>query len=155
MAQTSLMQLSTLPRVPEKAKKIIVSFLQEDEPLSALMQDAMSLVAAPEAKAFESKSGGVIEMVTNLGEKFNDEKDELEKQESTERHTYEMMAQELTDQIEGAVRERAATLSHKKKREGDKATAEGELSDTSATLAADEKFLADLTSECQQKTVDF
>merc|ERR1719420_2427985 len=112
MAQTSLMQLSTLPRVPEKAKKIIVSFLQEDEPMSALMQDAMSLVAAPEAKAFESKSGGVIEMVTNLGEKFNDERDELEKQEASDRHTHEMMAQELTDQIEGAVRERAATLSH-------------------------------------------
>merc|ERR1719420_2094862 len=65
------------------------------------------------------------------------------------------MAQELTDQIEGAVRERAATLSHKKKRETEQAAAEGDEAETSAALAEDEKFLADLTSECEQKTVDF
>merc|ERR1719313_3048549 len=43
----------------------------------------------------------------------------------------------------------------KAKREQDKADAEGELVDTKATLAEDEKFLSDLTAECEQKNIDF
>merc|ERR1719443_1008872 len=94
-------------------------------------------------------------MVTDLSEKFNDERDELEKTESNNRHAFDMMAQELTDQIEGGVRERTSTASFKQKRLTDKASAEGEKSDTSAALAEDEKFLADMTAECEQKAVDF
>merc|ERR1719160_954991 len=142
-----------------KARKIIASFLQEtdslDSPMSALMQDAQELVAAPEAAAFESSSGGVIEMVTQLGEKFEDEKGDLEKKESEERHTSDMMCQELTDQIEMAVQERTSTASTKSKRESDKAAAEGDKSDTSNVKGEDEKFLADLTAECEQKAADY
>merc|ERR1719298_315620 len=35
------------------------------------------------------------------------------------------------------------------------AEAKGDLADTSASLAEDEKFLADLDSECKQKSFDF
>lgn len=151
---TSLLEVSALPRLPEKAKKVIVSFLQQDGPVSALMQDAAEY-DAPEAAAFESSSGGVINMVTELGEKFQDEKNELEKQESEGRHSYDMMSQQLTDQIEQAVQDRTSKKAHKNKRLSDKAGAEGEQSDTSKGLAEDEKFLSDLTSECEQKATDF
>merc|ERR1719191_753153 len=43
----------------------------------------------------------------------------------------------------------------KAKTEEDKATAEGDLADTKASKAEDEKFLSDLTSECEQKAIDF
>merc|ERR1719146_29599 len=46
-------------------------------------------------------------------------------------------------------------MAFKAKRETDKADATGELADTEATLAEDEKFLAYLTAECEQKSVDF
>merc|ERR1719421_2537367 len=94
-------------------------------------------------------------MVTDLGEKFNDERDELEKVEANDRHAFDMMSQELTDQIEMGVQERTSTASHKSKRLTDKASAEGEYADTETALKEDEKFLADMTAECEQKAVDF
>merc|ERR1719281_2089721 len=151
--QVSLVQLAQMPKLPAKAKQIITAFLQRDsEPLSALMQDAQEMIAAPEAAAFEGSSGGILSMIEDLEAKFNDERDDLEKKEAEERHTYDMMAQELTDQIEGAVRERKSQMSIKGKRLSDKAAAEGDHADTSAVLAADEKFLADTTATCEQKS---
>merc|ERR1719333_480802 len=63
--------------------------------------------------------------------------------------------QDLNNQITYATEERDSKLAFKAKRETDKATAEGENEDTKATLAEDTKFLADLTTECAQKAVDF
>merc|ERR1719421_2501842 len=97
----------------------------------------------------------IIEMVESLGEKFEDERAEVEKKEANEKHTYDMMMQDLNNQITYATEERDAKLAFKAKRETDKATAEGENEDTKATLAEDTKFLADLTTECAQKAVDF
>jgi len=157
--QTSLVQLSSLDRVPAKAKNLIMAFLQRDAPESALMQDAEALEAgypaAPEARGFESSSGGIIDMVQKLGEKFEDERSELEKKESNDRHSFDMMAQELTDQVEAGNRERNVKISSKAQNEQDKSSAQGEQSETSATLAEDEKFLGDLTAECEQKAADF
>merc|ERR1719262_1491750 len=125
--QVSLTELSQLPKLPAKAKQVITAFLQRDsEPLSALMQDAQEMIAAPEAAAFEGSSGGILQMIYDLGAKFNDERDDLEKKEAEERHTCDMLAQELTDQIEGAVRERKSQSSTKGKRLTDKAAAEGD-----------------------------
>merc|ERR1719504_119575 len=94
-------------------------------------------------------------MIEDLEAKFNDERDDLQKKEAEERHSFDMMAQELTDQIEGAVRERKSQLSNKNKRESDKAAAEGDHADTSAVLASDQKYLADTTATCEQKAADF
>merc|ERR550537_1780391 len=53
LAQTSLLELSNLPKIPAHAKQVITAFLQQGkEPLNALMQDA-AIYAAPEAAAFE------------------------------------------------------------------------------------------------------
>merc|ERR1719472_315392 len=46
-------------------------------------------------------------------------------------------------------------VAFKAKTEEEKATNEGDLGDTKASKADDEKFLADLTAECEQKTIDF
>merc|ERR1719321_1838847 len=156
LMQTSLTAVSQLPKIPAHAKQVITAFLQRDsEPMSALMQDAQEMIAAPEAAAFESSSGGILTMIQDLEAKFNDERDDLEKKEAEERHTFDMLAQELTDQIEGAMRERKSQFSTKGKKESEKAAAEGDHADTSAVLASDEKYLADITATCTQKEADF
>merc|ERR1719451_22162 len=91
-------------------------------------EDANSLESrAPEAAAFESSSGGVIDMVTELGEKFEDERTALEKKESEESHAHNMMVQGLVNQIKAAGQERSSAVSTKSTREQDKAAAEGDL----------------------------
>merc|ERR1719456_143964 len=114
LVQTSLTSLSQLPKIPAHAKKVITAFLQRDsEPMSALMQDAAEMIAAPEAAGFEGSSGGILQMISDLEAKFNDERDDLEKKEAEERHSYDMLAQELTDQIEAALAERKSQFSTK------------------------------------------
>merc|ERR1719335_1789417 len=113
------------------------------------------MVAAPEAAAFEGSSGGIVQMISDLEAKFNDERDDLEKKEADERHSFDMMAQELTDQVEAAVAERKSQLSTKNQCLSDKAKSEGESADTSAVLTSDEKYLSDITATCEQKKSDF
>merc|ERR1719379_2560735 len=94
-------------------------------------------------------------MVESLGDKFEDERAAIEEKESTEKHSYDMMMQDLNSQVAHATEEMDSKVAFKAKREEEKATAEGDLADTKAVLADDEKFLSDLTVECEQKAIDF
>merc|ERR1719498_2119927 len=89
--------MSQLPAVPEKARREIASLLQEGTDLS---------VTAPEAATFESQSGGVLEMVEGMGEKFEDKKDEIEKEEMKKKFAFESVAQDLLNSIKDATAER-------------------------------------------------
>merc|ERR1719375_255055 len=147
--------LMSLNKVPAQAKNKILAFLQ-NAPTNALLQDA-EMLEQPQAKAvnYESSSGSIIEMVESLGDKFEDERAALEEKEATEKHSYDMMMQDLNSQVAHATEEMDSKVAFKAKTEEDKATNEGELADTKASKADDEKFLADLTAECEQKAIDF
>jgi hypothetical protein len=153
LLQTSFLELGSSRHLSSHQKKVFMSFIQEP---NMLLQDAADAEnAAPEAAAFESSSGGVIDMVTELGEKFEDERTALEKKESQDSHAHNMMVQGLVNQIKAAGQERGSAASSKSTREQDKAAAEGDLADTKSSLAEDEKFLAEMTAECEQKEVDY
>ena len=64
--QASLVQLKTLKLTLDDAKKAIDAFLRQDP-------DEGLVVSAPEANAYEFQSGGVIEMLEKLLDKFNTE----------------------------------------------------------------------------------
>jgi len=156
-ARESLSKMTELTLVPVHARKAIMAFLQSG-PNNALLQDAEALMNnQPQAsvKNYEGSSSGVIQMVEGLGAKFDDERSELEKKEANNRHAYDMLSQDLTSQIANGKDERESKTARKAGREQDHAAAEGDLADTTATLKEDEKFLADLTAESEQKTSDF
>jgi len=152
---SELENLLNLNKIPAQSKNKILAFLQ-DKPTNALLQDA-EMIEQPQAKVmnYESSSGGVIQMVEELGDKFEDERDALEKKEANEKHSYDMMMQDLNSQVSHATEERDSKVAFKASKEQEKATAEGDLADTKAVLADDQKFLTDLTVECEQKAVDF
>merc|ERR1719478_724514 len=100
----------------------------------------------PQANAFESSTGGVEEMVKGLGDKFELEKEEMEKEPA-----YQMMVSDLADQIENAKTSRDEKTSTKAAREQAAGEARGDLVDTDNTMKEDEKFLSDLNVECEQK----
>merc|ERR1719482_732048 len=77
-AQASLLQVTKMERVPENVKRSIYSFLATDE---EVIQPAGMSVSAPEANAYEFQSGGVVEMLEKLLDKFRDERSTLEKDE--------------------------------------------------------------------------
>merc|ERR1719160_155555 len=65
-----IQNLLNLNKIPAQAKNKILAFLQ-DKPTNALLQDA-ELIDQPQAKSMDyvSSSGGIIQMVEELGDKF-------------------------------------------------------------------------------------
>merc|ERR1719389_772839 len=122
----------------------------------ALLEEGSSLKRGrQQPKTYESSSGGVIDMVKKLGDKFKAERYELEKAEAKKQHASDMIVQDLTDSIERATTARDEKMSTKAQREKDKSSAEGDLADTTITLGEDTKFLSDLSAECEAKSVEF
>mmetsp|Transcript_92272 Transcript_92272/g.266309 ORF Transcript_92272/g.266309 Transcript_92272/m.266309 type:complete len:673 (-) Transcript_92272:81-2099(-) len=151
--QASLAQVSklkTMSLIPNEAKKAIDLFLVQGA------QDPEGLeVSAPEAAGYEFRSHGIIEMLEKLHDKFVDERTALEKAEMNSKHAFDMLVQDLTAQIEQATTDRGEKAETKAKKLQAKADAEGDLSDTTTTKEADEKYLSDLVATCEQKASDF
>merc|ERR1719388_248547 len=66
-------------------------------------------VSAPQANAYEFQSSGIVDMLEKLKDKFEDERTDLEKEESNARHAYEMLMQDLTAQIATPTRPTSTT----------------------------------------------
>jgi len=150
-AQAALTQVEAAKLIPPDARRVITAFLAQGDRVE---QDPLD-VSAPEANAYEFQSGGVIEMLEKLKDKFQDEKNDLEKQEMESKHAYEMLAQDLTEQVKAATQERTRHAQTKAQHLEAAASAKGEAADTTATRDTDTTFLADTTSTCKLKASDF
>jgi len=146
--QASLIQLKKLKLIPDDAKRVIDAFLQQDP-------DEGLAVSAPEANAYEFQSGGVVEMLEKLLDKFIEERTTLEKEEMNSKHAYDMLMQDLNAQVAQAKTDRDEKAEFKADTLQSKADAQGDLQDTTSTRDEDEKYLADLTATCEQKASDF
>lgn len=147
-AQASLIQISSSPRMNERAKKIVTSFLQTDP-------DAALLQGTPEAAAFEGKSGAVIEVVHDLGEKERDHRKEIEEAEANRLNAHNLQVNSLDGDVKKAKMEISMKASAKAQREEDRGSANGDLSDATTARNDDQKYLEDLNAECSLKTTDF
>jgi DNA repair exonuclease SbcCD ATPase subunit len=94
-------------------------------------------------------------MLTKLGTKFEDERTELEKEETNARHAFEMLSQDLKAQIDQATQARTEKAEAKAKALQAAADAKGDLQDTTTTRDDDSKYLSDLTATCEQKSAAF
>merc|ERR1719502_1602639 len=149
-AQASLLQVMSMKYVPEKAKRVINSFLQRDP--EAMLQSRMG---APEADAYEFQSEGVIQMFDDLEHKMADERSDGQKTEMNQKHSYDLLMQDLVNRLDRTNDERARDAAEKAAKEQALADAQGEKADTEATLAEDEKYLAELRQMCKTKTAEF
>merc|ERR1719191_2617340 len=158
-----LMQLnkgSILALLQSGDRTTVKSLMQKIDPAKALLQEAEDEGIAidqpnPQAAAYEGSSGGIIDLVEKLGEKFTEELRALEKAEFNAKSAHAMMTKDLEGQIESAKMEKGMKTTTKAKTLEAEAEAKGDLADTEASKAEDEKFAADLDSECKTKSFDF
>lgn len=111
--------------------------------------------SAPKANAYEFASGGVIEMLKSLEDKFNEEKSALEKEEQEAQFAFEKLLQNMQDNIENdttIMKRRNATRDTERATSAEKS---GEKKKTEDDKAADTKFLSDTTTECKLKAEAF
>jgi len=143
----SLVSLKAL-NLQTTAQAAVMRFLEgSEDPALALLEQT--------PKTYESSSGGIVDMVKELGKKFKEEKYQLEKEEDTKRHASDMIVQDLTGSIDRSTKEQSDKMATKSQREKDAAEAKGDLADTTASVASDTEYLADLTKECSTKAADF
>jgi len=146
--QTEAFLQAVMPIVPVEKQHIITAFLATDPEVSLAQQ-------APEAHGYEFQSGGVIEMLENLKEKFIDERSELQKAEMNAKHAYEMLMQDMRASIDHNTEGKDAKSAMKGKKLAAAAQAKGDIADTTQTRDDDQKYLTDLVATCQQKASDF
>merc|ERR1740130_287259 len=139
--------LGKMTLIPESAKQSIASFLSDS--------DSGIDVSAPGANAYEFQSGGIVDMLEGLLDKFIAKKTALEKEESESKQAFEMLLQDLNAMIARSTEERDTAKATKSKKLGKKASDEGTLKDTTEVRAEDQKYLDDLSATCEQKAADF
>merc|ERR1719155_371477 len=89
--------------------------------------DEDSELGAPAPDAYKSKSGGIVDVLTDMKEKAEKELSELRKAESNTQHNYDMLKQGLTDSISAATSEMDEAKKDMAEAEETKSVAEGEL----------------------------
>merc|ERR1719375_3041185 len=151
--QKDLKKVASLKKIPASSRKILWAFLSMTPP--ALVQEDPLAVTAPEAATYEFQSGGVVEMLGKLEDKFRGELHDLEKAEILAGQEFTLQIQELVNQIEMATDESEMKTKVKAERAQDEAAAKGDLATTEADLATDSKYYKDLLAECHQKAKDY
>jgi len=144
----ALKDLNLIPKEAKRALDVFLSRNQDEE--AALLQ-----VSAPEANAYEFQSQGIIDMLQKLLDEFVAELTTAEKEESDSVHAFQMLSQDLNNNIEQTTAARDEKAALKAKKLQAKADAEGDLTDTTTTRDDDVKYLEDMTAECEQKAADF
>jgi len=147
----ALTQVTQLKLIPEKSKKVITAFLAQGDELGSHLLD----VSAPQANAYEFQSSGVVDMLEQLHDKFEDERTDLQKAEKNQRHAYEMVAKDLTAQVKRAGEDREAKAREKSMKQSKAAADKEDLAQTTQTRDSDQKFVDELVAECSTKQSDF
>jgi hypothetical protein len=117
--------------------------------------DDDSETGAPEAAAYESHSGGIIDTLNGLLEQATSQLDAATKAETTNKNNFDMLKQGLTDEIKFANKDMDESKKELAESGEIKAGAEGDLAVTSKALAEDMAALADLHNNCMTKAQDF
>merc|ERR1719420_2094191 len=145
-AATALNQVSESQLFPKESKKILDAFL-------AMNTD--DVLMAPEANAYEFQSKAIVDMLSKLLGKFDDERTTLEEEETAAKQSFDMLKADLANQLAAANEARTQNAEAKAKALQGAADSKGALQDTVTTRDDDEKYSADLTATCEQKSTDF
>mmetsp|Transcript_102869 Transcript_102869/g.330039 ORF Transcript_102869/g.330039 Transcript_102869/m.330039 type:complete len:686 (+) Transcript_102869:56-2113(+) len=110
---------------------------------------------APAAAAYKGQSGSIVEVLSDLLEKAEDQLEGARKKETQDLHAFEMLKQSLTDEIKFGDKEMKASQQNIAAAAEKKAGAEGDLGVTSKDLESDTTALGDMHRECMTKAEDF
>merc|ERR1719440_1681376 len=164
------MKGSSFAQISKGAVKELVSTLEvvarasvvssdDQEKLTALIQaadedgDDFLSASAPDAKAYESHSGSILDVLEDMKEMAM--KNEAEKAEMKAQHSFEMLAQSIKSELAADTKELNAAKTTKAASSEVKATAEADLGMTQKMLAEGKTYLSDLSQDCQTKAADW
>mmetsp|Transcript_145852 Transcript_145852/g.268929 ORF Transcript_145852/g.268929 Transcript_145852/m.268929 type:complete len:678 (+) Transcript_145852:68-2101(+) len=142
----SLLQVARSPAVDEHSRAVLQSFMA----MSSANSDA-----APEANAYEFQSGGVVDMLEKLLLKFEDQLTVLDKEELASKGKFQVLYQQLTDDMKTMKGVISKKTSAKASRLEEAATKKGNKKVTIASKTEDESSLSDSKAECSAYTAEY
>lgn len=156
--------VSTLESIVESAmltgqqRRRLKSFLQEHQKDRDDDSEDFSLKSSlrqPQAKevAYESKSGGIMDLLEETKDKAEAELSDARKAEMEAAHSYAMVKQSLENEVSTKKEKLAECQAQNSAAEEAKGAAEGEMTETEKSKAIDSETLDTLKSECQGKAV--
>jgi chromosome segregation ATPase len=110
---------------------------------------------APEAAAYASKSGSIVEVLEDLLDKANEQLDAARKKETSAQHNFEMLKQSLEDEIKFSTKDMNEAKKSSAASGEAKSAAEGALAATSEDLAGDKAALEELKKDCATHADDY
>lgn len=138
-----------LARIPKKAQVLLQAYMS--------IKDDGDFIdrSNPEANAYEFQSGGIIGMLEKLNADFKTKVSECEKGEANEVHFFELSQLDIRDIIEQNTQGFNKSSTAMNKAKSNAARTKKELGSAREQKAEDEKFLADLKTECNHKQLSF
>jgi len=133
-------------------KQKLAAFVQAQDQAEDADEDVQQ--GAPAAAAYESKSGGIVDVLEDMKEKAETQLASLRKAEVDSKHNYKMLQQGLDDQTGADTKDMETTKARKSSAQEQKAGAGGELEITTKELANSQKELAIAQSTCMQVAAD-
>lgn len=167
----SLLQLSARTSSMQTTKAVLMHYLAQPEALSTDAASDESLGGArtaatgtgqdfgartnKQAHGYEFQSGGVVDMLETLEDKFATEQKNLEDTERSAVHAFQHMVQTLTDSIENGKATIGRLQKWKGECDGKNGEAKGELADATSNRDEDKKYLAETRGLCSMKSKNF
>jgi len=136
-----------------KLTALLQSYSKSEESNDSEDQDEEA--GAPAAAAFENQSGGILDLLTDLQGKAEDELASARDSEAKAQHNFDLKKQALTDELKFAAADLDESKKSKASNQEKKAAAEGDLASTSKDLGQDQKTLRELHRHCMSKAADF
>merc|ERR1719272_1017876 len=131
-----------------------MAFVQSNQASDSDSDNDDAELGAPAPDAYKSKSGGIVDTLTDMKDKAEAELSEARKAESNSQHNYDMLKQGLTDEIAAANHEKKEAEDGKAEAAGIQATSEGDLAVTNKDLADATAALQAVGTDCMEKASD-
>jgi len=104
---------------------------------------------------YESASGGILDTLADMQSKAEESLSSTRKDEMEAAHAFALLKQGLEDEIKVAKKQLSEATQTRSTTEEEQHSAETALTETQETLAADEKYLAELKQSCSMKATEW
>merc|ERR1719252_327419 len=105
--------------------------------------------------AYESASGGILDTIADMQSKAEESLSSTRKDEMEAAHAFALLKQGLEDEIKVNKKQLGEATLTRSTTEEEQHSAETALSETKETLAADEKTLAEVKTDCEAKAKEW
>jgi len=152
----ALSQIVEAAWVTQGSKKTLKSFLQATQAAKENEDDDLDL-SQPQAKmvAYESSSGGIVTAIEEMQGKAEDTLSDLRKKEMQASHSYNMVKGALEGEIKNSEDKLSTAKSSNAAATEAEGSANGELTETKKTKAADEEYASTLKTDCETKATEW